>query len=64
MNRDYFYQMCDARAQLAGAKTIMKGYLEAIEQGNDRVAESWLTLMQDEVVAIEKLLNTDIGEAA
>lgn len=62
--RDYFNQMCDARAQLAGANTIMKGYLEAIEQGNDRVAESWLTLMQDEVVAIEKLLNTDIAEAA
>jgi hypothetical protein len=60
--KDYFNDMCNARAQLAGANTIMKGYLEAIEQGNDFFAEGWLKVMKNEVVEIEKLLNTDIGE--
>lgn len=57
---DYFYQMVDARAQLAGVNTIMKGYLEAIEQGNEFVAESWLRLMKEEVVEVQKLLDAGI----
>lgn len=61
---DYFHEMCDARAQLAGTKTVMQGYLEAIEQGNDLIAKCWLNLMKDEVLEIEKLLYSDIEEAA
>jgi hypothetical protein len=61
---DYFFQLVDARAQLAGAKTIMQGYLQAVANGNEMVAESWLNLMSQEVIDIENLLESSINEAA
>ena len=61
MVNDYFFEMCDARAQCAGAKVVIENLLMAIEKGktNPVLLKAAVNCAKEEIVSIEELLNAE-----
>lgn len=58
MMNDYFFEMCDARAQCAGARIVIENLLMAIEKGenNPILLKAAINCAKDEVASITALL--------
>jgi len=58
MEKDYFFEMVDARAQCSGAKVVIENLLMAIEKAetNPILMKAAIQCAKDEVASIEALL--------
>lgn len=55
-NRDYFFDMSQARGELASTTSILKMIVEAEESDNQMMKEVVLQMVKDEIVKNEKFL--------
>lgn len=60
MMNDFFFEMCDARAQCAGARVAIENLLMAIEKGdaNPILLKAAVNCAKDEVASITALLES------
>lgn len=60
MMNDYFFEMCNARAQCAGSKVVIENLLMAIEKGesNPILLKAAINCAKDEIESITTLLRS------
>ena len=61
---DYFFDACDARAQLAGSRVVIKNLIKCLTemQDNDIFRDVSVKCAEDQLNEITELLNKKIGE--
>jgi hypothetical protein len=57
---DYFFPYCDARAELAGVKVTIEGYLRALESGYELQQEVYLKILAEAVESIQVALDKEV----
>jgi hypothetical protein len=60
MSNDYFFQMVDARGELAASRVSLENLIRAIEIDSPIQTEVSLKLAKEQVATITQLLETDI----
>lgn len=61
---DYFFEMCDARAQLAGSRVVIENLIKSLTEmeGNVIFRDVSIQCAEDQLNEINELLNKSIGE--
>lgn len=61
---DYFFDACDARAQLAGSTVVIKNLIKCLTEmeGNVIFRDVSIQCAEDQLKEIEKILKTTMGD--
>ena len=60
MSNDFFFQMSDARGELAASRVVLENLVRAIEIDSEIQKEVCMKLAKDQIETITVLLETDI----
>lgn len=60
MSNDFFFQMSDARGELAASRVVLENLVRAIEIDSEIQKEVCMKLAKDQIETITILLETDI----
>jgi GTP-binding protein EngB required for normal cell division len=58
---DYFNQLVDTRGQLAGLYSLIDGYLKSLDQDDQLIKDTYIKLLQHEVVVVKEKLDKGIS---
>jgi GTP-binding protein EngB required for normal cell division len=58
---DYFNQLVDTRGQLAGLHSLIDGYLKSLDQDDQLIKDTYIKLLQHEVVVVKEKLDKGIS---